>query len=517
MKGAIAAGSIPTAEAGAEILAQGGNAVDAAVAACFAVAAGEPTITSLAGGGVMIIHAATSGETTVCDFFVDTPHLTQAEVAPADFYGIDLDYGPTTQTFYVGAAAAAVPGAIPGLCEALTRFGTLDLATVVAPACRRLRDGAVIGEKQAGLARFLEPILTRLEAPRRVFTAAGRFPRAGDVFRLPALADTLEAMAATGWRAHYDTVLIPAMVRHFGPEAGGLLTPEAFESYAVAFRRPLFTQYRENMVCSMPPPAAGGPMITLMLRLLATERLSRHRPGTAAHARRLCAAMATADEARGAGIAALEAPSFSRWVDRYRGRVSGELDPGPAPPGGPASTTHISVIDAQGNAVAVTFSHGESNAHLIGETGIMMNNMMGEEDLHPDGFDATPRGGRLPTMMSPSLMRRPDGGLTVMGTGGANRIRTAILQVVTLLADYDLAPEAAVAHARIHFEGGVLNAEVFGREDGGAALAPLGSAGFVRFDTPNLFFGGVNLVHMDGRGALVGVGDVRRGGVCRVA
>ncbi len=517
MNGAIAAGSIPTAEAGTEILARGGNAVDAAVAACFAVAAGEPTITSLAGGGVMIIHAAATGETTVCDFFSDTPRLRQSDVADVDFYGIDLDYGPTTQTFCVGAAAAGVPGAIPGLGEALARYGSMDLATVVAPACRRLRQGAIIGEKQAGLAQFLEPILTRLDAPRRVFTAAGRFPHAGDEFRLPALADTLEMMAKKGWRAHYEQVLVPAMLAQFGPQAGGLLTPEAFSEYEVVFREPLFTQYRENKVCTMPPPAAGGPMITLMLRLLATESLAGYPPGSVGRARRLCAAMATADEARSASIDALSAPQFGGWADRYRERVKGELDPGPPPPGGPASTTHISVIDARGNAVAVTFSHGESNAHLIGDSGIMMNNMMGEEDLHPGGFDATPRGVRLPTMMSPTLMRRPDGGLTVMGTGGANRIRTAILQVVSLLADDGLDPAEAVAHARLHFESGVLNAEIFGRADGGDPLAALGSNGFVRFDEPHLFFGGVNLVHMNADGVVVGAGDSRRGGVCRVA
>jgi len=516
MNGAIAAGSIPTAEAGAEILALGGNAVDAAVAACFAVAAGEPTITSLAGGGVMIIHSAATGETSVCDFFSDTPRLRQADVPKVDFYGIDLDYGPTTQTFCVGAAAAGVPGAIPGLGEALSRFGSMDLASVVAPACRRLREGAIIGEKQAGLAQFLEPILTRLEGPRKVFTAAGRFPQSGDIFRLPALADTLETMATHGWRRYYDDVLVPDMLTQFGPHAGGLLTPEAFSEYEVVFRRPLFTRYRGNTVCTMPPPAAGGPMITLMLRLLATESLALHPPGSVGRARRLCAAMATADEARSAGVAALDDDRFGVWADRYRDRVEGELNPGPPPPGGPASTTHISVIDGRGNAVAVTFSHGESNAHLIGNSGIMMNNMMGEEDLHPGGFDATPRGVRLPTMMSPTLMRRPDGGLTVMGTGGANRIRTAILQVVSLLADDGFDSAAAVAHARMHFEDGILNAEIFGRADGGDPLAALAPGGLVRFDAPHLFFGGVNLVHMNAQGVVTGAGDTRRGGVCRI-
>ena len=109
MHGVIAAGSEPTAQAGAEILAQGGNAADAAVAACFATASGEPTLTSLAGGGVLIHRDASSGEVTVCDFFSNAPQLHRDKVEKLDFVPIDLDFGPTTQRFYIGAGSAAVP------------------------------------------------------------------------------------------------------------------------------------------------------------------------------------------------------------------------------------------------------------------------------------------------------------------------------------------------------------------------------------------------------------------------
>ncbi|MCA9540681.1 MAG: gamma-glutamyltransferase, partial [Myxococcales bacterium] len=121
MHGVIAAGSEPTAKAGAEVLAAGGNAVDAAVAACFATAAGEPTLTSLAGAGVLCHRDAATGAVDVCDFFANAP-VTPAHAVPGlDFYGIDLDFGPVTQRFHIGAGAAAVPGVIPGLCEALER------------------------------------------------------------------------------------------------------------------------------------------------------------------------------------------------------------------------------------------------------------------------------------------------------------------------------------------------------------------------------------------------------------
>ena len=174
MKGVVSAGSIPTAETGARILADGGNAIDAAVGACMAVSAGEPTLTSLAGGGMMILHLAKTNQTIIHDFFGDAPKLKQSEVDGLDFYPIELDYGPTTQRFYVGRGAAGVPGVLPGLCSALDHWGTMPLRDVIAPACRLLRHGAVIGAGQAALAEFLEPILTETEAGRDIFAPDGR-------------------------------------------------------------------------------------------------------------------------------------------------------------------------------------------------------------------------------------------------------------------------------------------------------------------------------------------------------
>ena len=154
MKGVIAAGSQPTIDAGAEILRAGGNAIDALVAASFAVAVGEPTVTSLVGGGMLVVRSARTGQVSVCDFFANAPLLTDDEVPNLDFYGIDLSYGPTTQAFHVGAGAAGVPGVIPGLCKSLERWGSMDLETVVRPACAMLREGRPLGPRQAAMAQF---------------------------------------------------------------------------------------------------------------------------------------------------------------------------------------------------------------------------------------------------------------------------------------------------------------------------------------------------------------------------
>lgn len=512
MRGVIAAGSIPTAEAGAEVLAAGGNAVDAAMAAIMAVNAGEPTLTSLAAGGVMMHRDGATGAVTVVDCFADAPHLGADDVEGYDFRGIELDYGPVKQTFHIGAGSAAVPGILPGVFAASKRWGTLSLSDIVAPACRMLRAGARIGRGQAKLARLLEPILTLRPEARAIFAPDGEYLREGSIFKSPRLAETLEAMAAGGGAAWYAGELVPQMVRDFGPGAGGLFSDRDFEQYTVGFHTPLRIEWGGHTVNLMPPPAAGGTMIGLMLDLL-DGALPDVR--TRAGVRRLATAMAVADEARKDGAMALHDHRLPGWRARFQTLLADEHLPARRIPGGPPSTTHISVLDADGNACAVTFSHGESNGLLIGDTGIVMNNLLGEEDLHPDGFGVAPRGERLATMMSPTLVTSPDGDVVALGTGGANRIRTAILQALLRICGFDDPVEAAIRAPRMHFEGGRLSLETFDRAAPADTLLDLGVE-LARFPEPDLFFGGVHVARRRGDGRLSGAGDARRGGVCRV-
>ena len=510
MKGVVSAGSIPTAETGARILAEGGNAIDAAVGACMAVAAGEPTLTSLAGGGMMILHIAKTNQTIIHDFFGDAPKLRQSEVEGLDFYPIELDYGPTTQRFYVGRGAAGVPGVLPGLCSALDNWGTLPLSKVIAPACRLLRDGAVIGAGQAALAEFLEPILTETEAGRDMFAPDGNYISEGATFRLPSLADTLEQLADTGWRDYYNGPFRSLVLEHFGPDAGGLITPSDFDGYSVEQRAPLQVDAGGGTLFTVPLPAAGGPMIALMRTLFASS-VGQNEPS---RYRRLCAAMATADEARLGGYLKSDQTSLAYSLDIYRRKLEGSLYAA-SQPGGPPSTTHISVVDAAGNAVGVTFSHGESNGRVIPGTGIMMNNFLGEEDLLPQGLGTAPPGQRLATMMSPTILRTDEGGVFVLGTGGSNRIRTAILQVINAILDDKMSPSEAVQSPRLHFEAGKLTAEVFGRH-ATVPFTDLDVREFVSFDKPHMFFGGVNLAAKLPNGAFAGGADSRRSGHCIV-
>ena len=257
--------------------------------------------------------------------------MTQDAHQSLDFYAIDLSYGPTTQRFFVGAGAAGVPGVIPGLCTALERWGSLSLTDVITPACRMLREGALLGPKQADLAQFLAPILTRNQPARDIFSVGDRYLRAGDRFRLPMLAETLEAMAPD-WKSFHEGPFREQVLKQFGVEAGGLITSADLQDYETYALKPLTVETKNGVLHTMPPPASGGPMISLMRRLftLPVEGVSRER--------RLCAAMATADHARSERRLSTRSADYEWAVDVYSRKLKGRLN-APLIAWGPASTT----------------------------------------------------------------------------------------------------------------------------------------------------------------------------------
>ncbi|MBN2497158.1 MAG: gamma-glutamyltransferase [Deltaproteobacteria bacterium] len=515
--GVVAAGSQQTAQAAAEVLRAGGNACDAAVGACFATQAGEPSLTSLGGGGVMIHKQAASGKFEICDFFVNAPGLGAPEDAELEFFPVELAFGPARQVFYIGRGSAAVPGALPGLCDAQQRWGRLKLAEVVRPACRMLREGVRIDDYQVSCFQLLEPILLHTPENRAIFTLDGEhLMHSGDLYANPALADTLEEMAAASdWRAWHRSVIEPAVLEGFGPHRGGRITREDLGRYRVEYRQPLELQHARGRILLNPPPSAGGRLIALMLSLIEKGAGLRSASwGSARHLRAMRAAMQVAEESR---------VRTDLGPELLRERFSALLG-SPAPgdlarrPGGHGSTTHVSVIDADGGGAAVTLSHGEANGYQIGQTGITMNNEMGETDLLPGGFETWRAGARLATMMCPSAVETLDGSLSLLGTGGSSRIRTSIFQVIVNLLELGLSPEQAVCAGRIHWESGVLNAETFDLPGGTAGLEPIAVAGEKRvlFDSAHLFFGGVHLAHRGADGQLGGAGDPRRSGVLQI-
>jgi gamma-glutamyltranspeptidase/glutathione hydrolase len=517
----IVASSDQSANAGADIIRAGGNVIDAAIAAAFATSAGEPSITSLAGGGVLIHRDAERRSVEVYDLFSNAPGLGEAPASP-DFAGIDIHFpeGDVIQTFHIGRAAAAVPGTLGGLCALLRSRGRLGLGEILAPVVRFLEDGIEIQDYQVACFRYVEGILRLSRLGREKFFGADvELLGAGETFSNPLLAKTLKDLAGCrpdeidNW---LEEKINRPVLDEFGPAAGGRITSEDLESWRPEFRAPLEFSFSGAKIFTNPAPSFGGPSIRHTLDLLIEAGVTGTAAGSPARYEKLAAVFRSVSELRAEDPLILTRDDArERFSERLGRNLDGPgiADGGPEP-AAPGSTAHISVIDAEGNAAAITLSHGEGNGCELPGTGILMNNFLGEEDLFPAGLGSFIPGQRLSTMMAPTIIEHPSGAVSVLGSGGANRIRTAIAQVVCGLVLDGLEPAEAIEQGRIHVENGILSAESFSIPGGAGNLS--GALQHAReleeFNEPGLFFGGVHVAHRKPDGALVGGGDFRRNG-----
>jgi gamma-glutamyltranspeptidase / glutathione hydrolase len=514
-RGAVAAGHPLTAKAGARVLREGGNAVDAAVAAVLTSFATESPLTGIGAGGFMLIHTAT--EDVLCDFFVEMPGRGGTG-RRSDLVPVEILFDGTPQVFNVGAASCGVPGTATGLAAVLSRFGSAPLADLAAPAARLARDGVEVNEQQAYLHELLEWILTAEPECRALYAPEGRILRAGDRFRFPALGDALERLAAEGPDPIYRGEVAAALAG-WVLDRGGTLGAEDLDAYEPAWREPVRARFGGREILSNPPPSAGG--ILIAFTLAALER-------TGADLERVVAAMEEAQATRTEDFhRGLYEPGFAarllapERIEAAAARIAGGGGPAAAGVDGPAdrlgSTTHISVLDRDGNAASVTCSNGTGSGVVVPDTGVHLNNMLGEEDLNPLGFHRLEPGLRMPSMMAPSIVLRGGEVEMVLGSGGSNRIRSAILQAVLALIVDGTAAAEAVAAPRVHFEAGAVQAEPGVDPE---ALHRLERHGYevARWARLNWFFGGVHAVTRDlASGAVSGGGDPRRGGAVDLA
>jgi gamma-glutamyltranspeptidase/glutathione hydrolase len=501
MKGVVAAGHPLTAEAGAGILREGGNAVDAAVCAVLASFAVESPLTGFGAGGYMMVQRG--AETALIDFFVAAPGRDGIE-RRADLVPVPVHFdAETVQTFYVGPASCGVPGTAAGLVRALERFGSAPLGDLVGAGVRLAREGAPVNAEQAYILQILAPIHERLRGTRELYAPAGKRLREGDVFRFEDLAEALERFGAEGAEP-FCRGEIAAALSDFVVENGGTLGRADFDAYEAIERRPIRAPFRGAEVLTNPPPSSGGILIAFSLGLL--ERLGPH-----SGPEQLVAAMDAANRRRGA--------EFAEALYE-EGMQAGFLDPAGLDLAAAdllGSTTHISVLDGEGMCASVTCSNGSGSGVLVPGTGVILNNMLGEEDLNPLGFHRIAPGRRVPSMMAPTMVLREGEIVLGVGSAGSNRIRSAILQTVVRAIEQGMPVAEAVAAPRLHFEEGVVQAEP-GID--AAALARLEARGLAVARRPaiNLFFGGVQAVARDpASGALGGGGDPRRGGAVAFA
>jgi gamma-glutamyltranspeptidase / glutathione hydrolase len=438
-RGAIAAGHPLTAQAGARVLADGGNAMDACVAAAFVAAVVEGPLTGPAGGGFLLVSGPRH-EAVLLDCFFATPSqpLGELEEVVVDFE----DAG--TQTFRVGEGSVAVPGLVAGLEEAHRRFCTWEWQDLLEPAIALARSGAVaVDPPRAFLHGILTGILLRTDAGSRVY---------GDPQNVVTdeLASTLERIRDVGNRAVSELV----------PELASDL-----DEYRVLERAPLARDVLGVTVLTTPGPSRGGQIVLEILEALASsDEWSLHREAVAVGA------------------------AYERsW------------------PGALTGTTHVSVVDGAGMAVALSSTLGSGSGVFRG--GTQLNNMLGELDVI--GVGERVPGERLLSMMAPTIVLESGRPRLVVGSAGSVRLAGAIAQVSwRILHGAPVAP--AIEAPRLHVEGRTLHLEG-GWDDQAVAELPA-SWDVVRWDGLNLFFGGVQAVEQAPDGTLQAAGDPRRGG-----
>ncbi len=507
--GAVACGHEVTASAAEAVLRDGGNAFDAIIAAFLTSCVVEPVLASLGGGGFLLAHTA-DRRNLVYDFFAHTPMQPLAK-AELDFYPIHADFGTTTQEFHIGRASIATPGAVKGIFSIHEDLGTMPMAVLAQPAIEAARYGVKMSAFQASILNIIAPILTATEASRRQYQSrqqSDSLIESGELFRQPQVADFIEVLASEGADLFYRGEIahsIAGLCAH-----GGQLTLQDLAGYRVELRKPASVDYQQHQVLTNPAPSCGGSLIAFALSMLEHVNIAGYPFGSGRHLQVLAEVMRLTNEARfEAQSASCEAVALQHLLDRelletYRKKIAGNNR-------SLRGTTHMSVMDSRGNVAGLTASNGEGCGHMIADTGVMLNNMLGEEDLNPGGFYQWHANERMTSMMAPTLVISPQGRKISMGSGGSNRLRTAILQVLVNIIDYGKSLHDAVNLPRIHFEQDLLSIEPGFAGDALEALCE--SFGNHKcWQQQNLFFGGVHTVS-ELNGVFEGAGDQRRCGV----
>jgi gamma-glutamyltranspeptidase/glutathione hydrolase len=466
--GLVVADSELATSAGMEILKRGGNAVDAAVATAFALAVVDQASSGLGGGGFMVFYDAAERRAHALDFRETAPEGTRPEL-------YSKNGKPARELSLTGALAVAVPGEVAGLLQVANRFGSMPLPALLAPAIQYAGSGFpldpalryAIDRQQAAIKRF--PDLAR------IFMPEGEVPALGEIIRQPELGATLQAIASKGAEIFYQGWVAEAISETVKKE-GAPFTLDDLRQYKAVWREPLVGSYRKRTVLAMPPPSSGGVAILESLNALEGHRLSElpHNSATYLHLLTEVLKHAFADRAQYLGDPDFITAPVSRLVSKeYGAWIRGRISPSKTQPakfygfsqfrGEQGGTTHFSVIDRHGNAVACTLSVNTrfGSKLLVPKTGVVLNNTMDDFAIHPAGnvyglvgneANALRPKKRPLSSMSPTIVLRGDRPELIVGGAGGPRIISATLQTILNVIDYRMPVEKAVAAPRVHHQ-----------------------------------------------------------------
>ena len=457
--------------AGLHILQHGGNAIDAAVAVGFALAVTHPAAGNLGGGGFMVIRMADGRETTI-DY---------REVAPAgalrDMF-LDSAGEPVSDRSLVGPLASGVPGSVAGMALAHRRYGRLPLAVVMAPAIALARDGFDVSWALADSLKSAQSLLARFPGSARAFQRAdATMPGPGDRLVQRDLATTLTLIAEQGPDAFYKGAIADLIAAEMA-RSGGLITKADLAAYTPRERPPIIGTYRGYRVISMPPPSSGGIALVQLLNILESFPLADygHNSSRAIHLVAEAARRVYADRSEWLGdpdffkvpvtglLSRRYADTLRSGISETRATPSQEVKPGQPRDFEQSDTTHYSVVDAEGNAVATTTTLNGSygSGQIVAGAGFLLNNEMDDFSAKPGTpnmfgliggeANAVGPGKRMLSSMTPTILVKDGKTRLVVGSPGGSRIITTVLQVVLNVLDFKMNVQEAVDAPRFHHQ-----------------------------------------------------------------
>ncbi len=524
--GMVATAHPLASKVGIDILQAGGNAVDAAVAIGFSLGVVEPNASGIGGGGFMLIRFAKTGEYVFIDFREKAPAAATETMFPVDENGKPRLNSRGFRPSVIGGKSVAVPGEVAGLLAALEEYGTLEREKVIAPAIKQAREGIVISNVLADLIAKHYEELSTFPGSATLYLTDDLPKEAGEKIVNPDLAKSLSLIAEKGRDGFYKGPVAHKIVDTVN-EDGGIMTMADLAHYKVRFRAPVTGTYRGYGIVSAPPASSGGTHVIELLNIMENFDLGKMDPMSpeALHAWAEAMKLMYADRGRYmADTDFVEVPLKGLTSKEYAKKQFEHIDlkkpvekreAGDPWPNESGSTTHFSVIDAEGNMVACTktINHFFGSAITVPGTGILLNDQMDDFDKRPGQANSVQGRKRPLSSMSPTLILKEGKPVASLGTPGGKRIITTVAEIISYIIDYNMDIQSAINAPRINnYEKGALKIESRIPQASQQALIEMGHKLDVKGDY-DLYFGGAQGVVIDQKtGELHGGADPRRDG-----
>ncbi|MEM9547545.1 MAG: gamma-glutamyltransferase [Bacteroidota bacterium] len=495
MSYAISGGHQKTIEAAKIILDQGGNAVDAAIAAYLVSFISEPCMASLGAGGFAMINDTESIK--LVDFFCQTPKFKK-KISEQQFYPVVVDFGNTTEEFQVGKGSIAVPGAVAGMYKMHKIWGKIPFSELFAPALEWSKEGIALDRFQAYDITLLQNIFKLHPKGKELFfDETGKLKAEGQNIKMPGYHDFLDALKHEGEDLFYKGEIAKQISEDM--LTGGHLTRADFEEYEVHIADPISFRFFDHQIYTPGFPSVGGMLITAILNAFQDLVVNDHMLFLSIqHFQKLLDAFSKIqslqnDPRKISDYLISQFGINSTLASNTKGEKWG-------------GTSHFNVIDRDGMTVCLTTSIGEGSGYFIPGTDMQMNNMLGEEALMPNGFHNWTPDARLQSMMSPSIVLNSNGStLLGIGSGGAGRIPYAIAQVIINMLYFNMNVAKAIESPRVHIQSGTIEIES-GFDFEGDLFENLN-----QWNAQSLFFGGTNVIYQKDK-RYQGFADQRRFG-----